>query len=620
MKWAKDEFTGRHFGKYEVLCRLAVGGMAEIFLAFPLSGDHVGQPVVLKRILNEQREDEHALQMLLDEAKLTATLNHPNVARVIDLEVAGEDVLLVIEFIAGANMEEIVSAFTEQGEVVPLGFALTVVREAAQGLAHAHSHIDAKGRPTPIVHRDVTPRNIMVNFDGVTKMLDFGIARAMGSARRTVAGMVRGTTAYMSPEQAVGKDVNPQSDIFSLGVIFHELLTGQRLFSRGNPGEEMAAVYESEIPLPSKVNRRVPKTLDTVVMRALERARDKRYQNGLDLIRDLSLTAGSTAWSYDRCAEAVRERFSGRQRDTQKLISLIPAADLAPRPSAPEPRTLIAQFSMKTGLPSSPFTDEREGLKTVIGTGPLGAALVRTDPEREGVERKPGKKAALDSVPLADTRVSSRPLPPGADLDDTHERVLTDSDPERQAVDRQPFEAEPDDANDADAEPASSETLGDAEPVADEAPAKAPPDDDDAPTTPRGRSSNSGVKKKRPGESSVRKSKAKPAEAKSSSGVMVAVALVAIVLGVAGGVMLSKNWVPADATPTLGRLSIKADRPAQVVLGGQKLGSTPVSGVLLPVGRHQLQLKEPTGQTHSVEVVVTANQETALEVVLDSLP
>ncbi len=147
MEWSEDEFTGRRFGKYEVLCRLAVGGMAEIFLAFPRSGDHIGEPVVLKRILADQREDENALQMLLDEAKLTATLNHPNVAKVLDLEVDGEEVLLVIELIAGANMEEIVAIFQETKEAVPLGMALTVVREAAQGLAHAHAHLDAKGRP-----------------------------------------------------------------------------------------------------------------------------------------------------------------------------------------------------------------------------------------------------------------------------------------------------------------------------------------------------------------------------------------------------------------------------------------------------------------------------------------
>lgn len=325
MKWTIDGFTGKQFGKYEVLCRLAVGGMAEIFLGFGRFGPFLGRPVVLKRILREQREDPAALQMLIDEAKLTATLSHPNVAQVFDLEMADDDVVLVIEFISGANTEEVVEAYQVRGEPVPLGFALAATREAAAGLLHAHGHKDTRGQLVPIIHRDVTPRNVMVDFDGVIKVLDFGIARAAGSERRTQVGMVRGTTAYMSPEQAVGKELDPRTDIFSLGVIAHELLTGQRLFYKGNPAQEMAAVYEGEIPLPSRVNRRVSKAIDPVVMRALERKPERRYQSALDLIRDLSLAAGSTMWTRERCGEMVRGQFASRQRDIEKLLARIPS-------------------------------------------------------------------------------------------------------------------------------------------------------------------------------------------------------------------------------------------------------------------------------------------------------
>lgn len=567
MKWAKDEFTGKRFGKYEVLCRLAVGGMAEIFLAFPRAGDLIGQPVVLKRILAEQREDEHALQMLLDEAKLTATLNHLNVARVIDLEVDGEEVLLVIEFISGANMEELVAAYTEKDEIVPLGLALSVIREAAQGLAHAHGHVDAKGRPTPIVHRDVTPRNIMVTFDGVTKMLDFGIARAMGTQRRTVAGMVRGTTAYMSPEQAIGKDVNPQSDIFSLGVIFHELLTGQRLFMRPNPGEEMAAVYEGEIPLPSKVNRRVPKPLDAVVMRALERPREKRYQSGLELIRDISLTAGSTAWASDRSGEAVREKFASRERDIERLILAIPTRELGivPRPSIPEARTLIAQLSSKTGLPLAPgMTDERQSFKTLQQAGPVERAPVSmrsTDPNQRvpvgEEESRPHRRISQIPMALGEAEAS---------VEET--RIVPVSSPPQSTTG-----------------PALDPEL-----LTEDAPIR-------------------GARKK------TRVAEAAP----SSTGAFIAVGVIAIALGVVGGVVISKQVSTGDTT-TFGRLSIRADRQAEVRLGTQSLGETPVSELLLPVGKHHLVLKEADGKTRSVDVVVNAEKETRLELRLDALP
>jgi hypothetical protein len=324
MTWSTDEFTGRRLGRYELLCRLAVGGMAELFLGFARSGPSQGRPVVLKRILPDLREEPAALRMLIDEARLTATLSHPNIAQVLDLERDGEDVALVIEFIPGADVEEVADVYRERGEPVPLGFALAVGREAAQALAHAHAHRGERGEPSPVIHRDVTPRNVMVDFEGAIKVLDFGIARAKGIERRTVVGMVRGTTSYMSPEQAVGGELDPRTDLFSLGVLCHELLTGQRLFARATPGEEMAAVYEGEIPLPSRVNRRVPRAVDPVVMRALERPLERRTQSALDFIRDLSLAAGSTMWGHERCAELMQAQFAARRILVEQLLARVP--------------------------------------------------------------------------------------------------------------------------------------------------------------------------------------------------------------------------------------------------------------------------------------------------------
>lgn len=577
MEWSEDEFTGKRFGKYEVLCRLAVGGMAELFLAFPRSGDHLGEPVVLKRILADQREDENALQMLLDEAKLTATLNHPNVARVLDLEVDGEEVLLVIELIAGANMEEIVAIYQERQEAVPLGMTLTVVREAAQGLAHAHAHLDAKGRPSPIVHRDVTPRNIMVDFEGVTKMLDFGIARAMGTQRRTVAGMVRGTTAYMSPEQAIGKDVDPLSDIFSLGVIFHELLTGQRLFAKTNPGEEMAAVYEGEIPLPSRVNRRVPKPLDAVVMRALEREKSKRYQNGLELIRDLLLTAGSTAWSHERCAEAVREKFAGRRIDVSRLVATIPLAELGaqPAPSAPEARTLIASRGGMAAVSPSMTSDE-DGSKTVLAAGLLNrtpVSLRSTDPERElqAGRAKRGGGTELGAEPLADTKRLEKPKAGHVEASQTLEGTEI-------------------------ADLTMGSTTG-------ETPLP------ESPPRPQV------VRRKRPaGQSAIAHA---PPKSSASTAMVIVVGVVAIIVGVLGGLVIS-SWF---ANPSkLGKLSVAADRPVEVLIGDQSLGRTPLKDVLLPEGSHVLRLKENNGKKRELTVTVSSTQPARVEAKLDQLP
>ena len=574
MKWTTDEFTGRRFGKYEVLCRLAIGGMAEIFLGFARSGPFVGRPVVIKRILNEQREDSNALQMLLDEAKMTATLSHPNVAQVMDLESDGEEILLVIEFITGANVEEIVEAYTARQEPVPLGFAITVIREAAQGLGHAHAHKNSRGELLPIIHRDVTPRNVMVDFEGATKVLDFGIARAKGSERRTQAGMVRGTTAYMSPEQAVGKELDPRTDLFSLGTIFHELLTGQRLFYKGNPGEEMAAVYEGEIPLPSKVNRRVPKALDNVVMRILERKLDKRYQTAFELIRDLSLAAGSTAWGKERCAELVRERFSARQKDIEKLIVRIPnrSAPVPTAPSAPaypEGRTIVSKAQL---APAGGGTGENDA-RTMIGVAPLSD-------RRQPIGTEPGRDVATDpGRPI----MQSRPATPPAPQPPTN--------PSSQGLNANEL-FDHDDMEDAGARTRSIPGGW----------LRALPRVSEQPTDPR------------------RAAVPRP-ESGRSNGVLILAAIFALLLGAVGGAFIFRTMqAPPPAQASVVHFSLSADRPVSVWLGKQELGTTPVS-VFVPSGRHLLELHEEDGARRSLEVNLPADQADAKMVVtLDSLP
>jgi serine/threonine protein kinase len=578
MKWTTDEFTGKRFGKYEVLCRLAIGGMAEIFLGFARSGPFVGRPVVIKRILNEQREDPNAMQMLLDEAKMTATLSHPNVAQVMDLETADDEVLLVIEFISGANIEEIVEAYTARGEPVPLGFALSVIREAAQGLGHAHTHKSSRGEVMPIIHRDVTPRNVMVDFDGAIKVLDFGIARAKGSERRTQAGMVRGTTAYMSPEQAIGKEVDPRSDLFSLGTIFHELATGQRLFYKGNPGQEMAAVYEGEIPLPSKVNRRVPKALDTVVMRILERKIDKRYQSATDLIRDLSLAAGSTAWGKERCAELVRERFAARQKDVDKLLARIPNRSSGERvpmatgpgvggPAYPEGRTIMARAP--TGPP-----EDTAGARTMMGAAPLS-------------DRRPS--LGTDSVPAV------------TDLGRPSINVPRPSTPPPQP-------------------PASPSGLSAEQLFAE--------DDGPVPTrvvTGGSKRSLQSVQEQPtdPRRNAIPRPTEEDHRAQSGGGtskvMLVVGALLILLVGGVGGAFLLKSLQPAPVNAVV-RLVLSSDRPATVYLGMQELGTTPIS-VFVPSGHHALQLDELGGPKRTLDVNLPGtNAEERMVVTLDSLP
>ncbi|MFT3708657.1 MAG: protein kinase [Archangium sp.] len=582
MKWTTDEFTGKRFGKYEVLCRLAIGGMAEIFLGFARSGPFVGRPVVIKRILNEQREDPNAMQMLLDEAKMTATLMHPNVAQVMDLETADDEVLLVIEFITGANVEELVEVYTNRNEPLPLGFAITVIREAAQGLGHAHSHKNGRGDAVPIIHRDVTPRNVMVDFDGSVKVLDFGIARAKGSERRTQAGMVRGTTAYMSPEQAVGKELDPRTDLFSLGTIFHELLTGQRLFYKGNPGQEMAAVYEGEIPLPSKVNRRVPKQLDAVVMKLLERKLDRRYQTAVEMIRDLSLAAGSTAWGRDRCAELVRNSFSSRQSEIEKLVIRIPNRSAAP--AYPEGRTIVQKGPVP--LAQGPLSDTDAGARTLVGAQPLGASSripLTTEPGREPAT-DPGRPAVNVNAPVP-KQATPQPQP-----------VTSPAQREMGLSAKELFDDEPPSEERTRIIPGQSMR---GLPRVDQQKEAALTEQ---PTDPR------------------RSAVQRPSQGTSSTTLVIA-AIIALILGAVGGALIiQKMQQPPPSAGALVRLTLSTDRPATVWLGKQELGATPIT-VFVPSGKHELMLHEADGSKRALDVnLLPTEPDAKMVVTLDSLP
>lgn len=595
---------------------MTVGGMAEIFLAFTRVGPFAYKPLVLKRILQEHREDDSSMQMLIDEARITATLAHENVARVLDLEIAGEEVLLVMEFISGATLDELVHAVSEKKEVVPLGFVVTAMRDCANGLHHAHSHKDSTGKPLPIIHRDVTPKNLMVDFEGIGKVLDFGIARAMGATRRTVAGMVRGTSAYMSPEQAIDGKMDIRTDIFSLGTIFHELLTGQRLFYRGNAGKEMAAVYEAEVPAPSLVNRRVPKTLDAVVLKALERPLNKRYQSALELVRDLSLAAGSTAWSSERCAELVRTRFSRRREEVEKLVPAIPAPNpigsstMPGRPTfsgfptqqVPSPRKMTGSKvqAPPPGPLSEPGTDENRGtddtaVPTKFFTPNFSTPNAGSPPapppspppfitEKASI-RPPSVevKASLRNLRPVDDK-PLKPLGPVPDINQTYEE-----------------------ANVTFVQPNPMATFVTANPLAQQLPPE--PTTTPGPTRPMVRTESGNSVRRRP--------------AKGTSGLGVVLAAVgALAVGAVGGVVIHKSMGGAPTGNTgqgLGRFSLDTDRSAEVQLGPNMVARTPVVDVWMSAGKHTFKVREPNGQWLALDVDVKPDEPTRVKVNLDTL-
>ncbi|MFY2560299.1 serine/threonine protein kinase [Corallococcus terminator] len=294
--------------------------MAELFLGFTSGPGGFRKYVVVKRILPDARDNEQFERMFLDEARITAAFNHPNIAQVFDLGQEEDGLYLAMEFIAGQNLNQITSACLRARQPVPLGFTLSVARDVCMALHYAHTFTAPSGEPSPVIHRDVAQKNIMVTYDGMVKLLDFGIAKAKGSLERTHAGTVKGTTGYMSPEQVRGDKLDGRSDLFSVGVMMHEMLTGARLFAGRTERDEMMKILEAPIPWPTHVTPHVSEQVSKVVMQSLERSREKRFANGRDMARAIEAAAGSLIQDADHRGSLMKELFTERMAATRALL------------------------------------------------------------------------------------------------------------------------------------------------------------------------------------------------------------------------------------------------------------------------------------------------------------
>jgi serine/threonine protein kinase len=279
------EAVGR-LGKYDLIRSLAVGGMAEVFLARASGIEGFEKLVVVKRILPQLAVNEDFVRMFLDEARLAAQLHHPNIAQVYDVGRDGAAYYMVLEYINGHDLREVIRASARSGGM-PLEHALTIVSGVASGLHHAHEFAGADGRPLGIVHRDVSATNILVAFTGAVKLVDFGVAKARIRKVETREGTLIGKLAYMSPEQCRAEPLDRRSDIFSLGLILYELTTGRRPYDEEVEYKLMNLVAEGQVAPPSSVARGYPRDLEAIVMKALEPAPDDRYATAEELQVDL---------------------------------------------------------------------------------------------------------------------------------------------------------------------------------------------------------------------------------------------------------------------------------------------------------------------------------------------
>lgn len=384
---------GVRLASYDLVRKIAAGGMAEIFLARQWGAGGFFRDVVIKRLFPHLAENERQLRMFLDEARLLSQLSHPNIPQVYDVGFEDGYWYIAMEYVEGMTVADLWRLGAKSGQVMPMNVALAILMQACDALHHAHERKDRAGRALRIVHRDVTPHNIMLTRDGVAKLMDFGVA-ATSARKDTEAGAVRGTFSYMAPEQVRGRALDKRADVFALGVVLYELTTGTRLF-RGTDVQVMTQVVEQDAPPPSTRVPGYPPDLEEIVLAALARDRSARLPSAAHLgayLEELAMRHGMLVgpraiaryFAAVAPAEPIREESLGIvEVEERPRLELVPDSE-ARRVWGPEDEEPL------------PEIDEREVLDDL--------QLLAMPPEEElGAELPPieiaDEGSALDEPP-----------------------------------------------------------------------------------------------------------------------------------------------------------------------------------------------------------------------------
>ena len=280
--------TPQSFGQYYLDEKIAQGGMAEIYKSRLKDPQGFNKTVVIKKILPHIAANPEFIEMLVDEAKIAVLLSHGNIAQIHDLGKVGSDYFIVMEYVDGKSVSQMIRRSKTFGKNIPIDIACYIAAEVANGLDYMHRKMDEGGNPLFIIHRDISPQNIIISSSRTVKIIDFGIAKAKTKISTTDSGIVKGKFAYMSPEHTEGEKLDYRTDIFSLGIILFEMTTGQRLFKGTNNADTIRKVKRCKVPTPSAFREEIPHELDKIILKALKRNRDKRYLSAHGLQLDLT--------------------------------------------------------------------------------------------------------------------------------------------------------------------------------------------------------------------------------------------------------------------------------------------------------------------------------------------
>lgn len=432
------------FGKYFLLERINVGGMAEVFRAKAFGVEGFERLVAVKRILANIAEDKEFIRMFIEEAKLAVQLNHANIAQIFDLGVVDSSYYIALEHVHGRDLRGIFDRCRQLGESMPVAQACFIAMKVCEGLDYAHNKRDQAGRELSLVHRDVSPQNILVSFEGEVKLIDFGIAKAAGRGSKTQQGILKGKFGYMSPEQVRGLQVDRRSDVFSCGIVLYELLTGERLFVGESDFSTLEKVRNVEILPPSTYNRKIPEELERIVLKALTKDVEDRYQNAIDLHDELQAfvyTAGEfysrkdlAGWMKKTFTKEIEEETakleSYRQlkppaipegMDTSMDTEVVPRSD--PTPPPPPPRRATQPPPIMPPIAKPPAPPSRSQPMAILPPSrsqPVAVIAPSSRTRSQPIAAIPlqsiqvsssGSVAASSSRPVAASSVSRGPMP-----------------------------------------------------------------------------------------------------------------------------------------------------------------------------------------------------------------
>jgi len=539
-------------GRYELIGLLATGGMAEIHLARLAGEAGFEKIVVVKRLLPELVASKAFVAMFLDEGKLVARLDHPNICEVHELGREGAEYFLVMPYLDGVAATELIAQPRDPDRVAQLRVATGVIAQACAGLHHAHELRDADGTAVGLVHRDISPSNLFVTTKGVAKVLDFGIAKVRG-ATATEVGTVKGKTQYMAPEQLLGDELDRRADVFALGIVLYELATHQRLFKRASDYLAARAILEEPIPRADEADPAIPRALADVIAKALARTPAERYASAKELADalDAAMQPHNGVATAPQIAQALVEHHAEELTAQRTRQAKVVSSAAAKAPAADAPATALAS---------------KRALLEVAPTGVRGTVTTSSTSAREPGEIVEAQRDGLDPsaprrrrwiilalvVAAAATLVAVIAWPRDKPL----ERV-TDI-----AAVRAPLDAAV------------------AAPVPTSAPAAAP-EADAAPATPQvATPAIHHDKPKRPDRHRIAAAGAQP-----------------------GGLAVEVAATP----PPSGFFSIDAKPYAEIFVDGAPFGQTPLVHKQLPAGKHKLKAVRADGVTKSYDLVVPAN-------------